>query len=378
MQAVILAGGNAVRSMSISAGVHKAMLPLFDRPVLEHTIILMANHGIDDITVCISPEHTEIAEYFGDGSRWEVKIRYMIEHEPRGTAGAVKLLQKNLNDTFLVLSCDATTDFNLTAAVSAHKNNSALATILLHEVEETTQYGVVRHDSKGLITHFFEKPKTGQVLDRTVNTGIYIFEPNTLSCIAYDEYQDFALHVFPRMLANQEPVYAFEPLGFWQDAGILGEYNRLHAAALTGRLKLDLIATEKSEGVWIGKDAKVHSSAHIAGPAYIGAGAEIKRGAILSEGTVIGAESIVEEGAELINCVIGRCSHIGSSANLKDCIFSGGLDIAEMGSMSDIFSVNIEAYAIETKKAIPTTVRRPSRPASPTPSSIETPAIHVV
>lgn len=378
MQAIVLAGGNAARSMSTSAGIHKAMLPLFDRPILEHTIKLLANHGVDDLIICTSHAHTELTEYFGDRSRWGVNIHFMIEHEPRGTAGTVKLLQKSLNSTFLVVPCDAVTDFNLTAALSAHKNNSALATILIHEVEETTQYGVIHHDSRGLITHFHEKPRTGQTIERTINTGIYIFEPEALSCIAYDEYQDFALHVFPRMLANQEPVYAFDPLGFWQDAGVLGEYKKLHSAALSGYLNLDLDAVEKSDGVWIGDSVKIHRSAHITGPVYIGAGAEIKSGAILKEGTVIGSECVVEEGAELVNCVIGRRSHIGGEAQLKDSIFSGGLEIVEKGFMTDIFSVDISAYAIETPKKIPTTIRRPSKSASPTPSTTENPAVHMV
>ncbi len=163
MQAVILSGGHGRRLYSTNARITKPMLPLFDRPILEHTITLLARHGITDIILTASYEAKEVISYFGQGSPWGVNIRYSIEGDALGTAGAVKRVQKFIKDTALVISADAITDFDITTAIDAHKSASAIATIMLSAVDDPSDYGLVDFEKGGKITRIIEKPKTDEI-----------------------------------------------------------------------------------------------------------------------------------------------------------------------------------------------------------------------
>jgi len=373
MQAVILAGGNATRLRSVSAGVPKPMLPLFDLPVMEHAIKLLKSHHITEIIVCTSREATDITDYFGDGSRWGVKIRYSIEHEPRGTAGAVKLVQGMIEGTFVVVSGDAITDTDLSKAIALHWSTSALVTLLLDEAAEPTQYGVVRHDSNGRITHFHEKPRTSELTGNTVSTGIYIMEPDALASIPPDQPYDFGLHLFPRMLANQEPVYGFDLGGYWCDAGDLGPYRQVHSDALAGRLGLDLPAKQESDGIWIGDDARIHRSVEIHPPVYIGPGANIKRGVLLRANSVIGGGSTIGEGTELWACVIGCQSRVGKGSLVKDSILGMASVVPDDEKVVNRFIITSASYATEpeTDETRPVVRRHKARPRARTEAEIE-------
>jgi len=347
MQAVILAGGSSTRLRPVWAGVAKPMLPLFDLPVMEHTIKLLKSHHITDIIICTSREMTDLMDYFGDGSRWEVNIRYSIEHEPRGTAGAVKLVGRMIEGAFLVISGDAITDVDLSKAIALHWSTSALATLLLDEAAEPTQYGVVEHDSRGRITHFHEKPRTSELRGSTVSTGIYILEPDALASVPPDVPCDFALHIFPRMLRNQEPVYGFNLGGYWCDAGDLGSYRYAHSDALAGRLKLDLPSGQTDEGIWMGAGVRIHKSVEIHPPVYIGSGANIKRGVVLRPNTVIGSKSTIEEGAELSGCMIGGRAHVGKGAFVKDSIIGMTSSVPNEERLVNKFIITNASYSTE-------------------------------
>ena len=349
MQAIILAGGSSTRLRPVSAGMPKPMLPLFDLPVLEHTVRLLKSHHITDIIICTSREMTDMVDYFGDGSRWNVNIRYSIEHEPRGTAGAVKLVSRMIEGAFLVISGDAITDMDLSKAIAMHWSTSALATLLLDQAAEPTQYGVVQREYSGRITHFHEKPRTSELRGSTVSTGMYILEPDVLAGIPPDMPCDFALHIFPRMLRNQEPIYGFNLGGYWCDAGDLGSYRHAHSDALAGRLKLDLPAGQTSEGTWMGDGARVHRSVEIHPPVYIASGANIKRGVVLRPNTVVGCESIIEEGAELSGCVIGSRSDVGKGAFIKDSIIGMISSVPNDERLVNKFIINDASYLTETE-----------------------------
>jgi mannose-1-phosphate guanylyltransferase / phosphomannomutase len=170
MQAVILAGGRGTRLHSLTTYVPKPLAPLFNRPVMEHSIRLLAKHGIKDIIVTLSDLGMDISDYFGDGSKWGVNIHYSLEETPKGTAGGVKELQPIIDGSFLVFSGDIVTDLDLTEAIDYHRRKSSLATILLHKVDDPTEYGVVSTADDGRVLRFFEKPKEHEVFSNTVNT----------------------------------------------------------------------------------------------------------------------------------------------------------------------------------------------------------------
>jgi len=335
MQAVILAGGKGTRLHPLTTNIPKPMVPFFDRPVMEHCIKLLAKHDIKDIIITVSYLAKDIMHYFGNGSRWGVKIRYSVETEPLGTAGGVKLIQPMINDTFVIVSGDAVTDVDLTAAIEMHRSASSVASLMLYEVEDPTQFGLVECDSDNRVTRFLEKPKTSEIFTNTVNTGIYILEPEVLSSIPYNEVHDFARNLFPRLLHNSEPMYGFKLPGYWCDVGNLLQYRNAHFDALHGRVKLDLPAIHVGEGIWVGEGVDIHPSVQLASPVFVGKGASIRRNATLGEHSIIGADSLVDEGAYVTRSVIGCRSFIGRETKITDCIIGSGYSVMESESIYD-------------------------------------------
>lgn len=351
MQAVIMAGGVGMRLRPLTANVPKPMVPLFDRPVMEHILNLLAKHGITDVIVTLSHLTGEIAEYFGDGSSLGVKIRYSIETDPYGTAGGVKLVQDMIDGTFVVISGDVVTDFDLTEALYKHRSASAIATIMLSDVDDPTQFGAVQCDPNGKVMRFLEKPKSSDVFGKTVSAGIYVLEPEVLSCIPYNWPFDFGRDLFPRMLNNGEPVYGFPIPGYWCDIGNVNHYRKVHFDALEGKLKIDLPAAHIGQGIWIGERVDLHSSVEISAPVFLGPGAIIRRGAILENHTVVGTEALINEGARISHSVIGSRSCVGRNAVVTNCITSGGYSISDSETVNEQLLITSPYY--EKPTAIP-------------------------
>ena len=311
------------------------MVPLFGQPVMEHCIRLLAKHGVDDIIVTISHMAEEITDYFGDGSDWDVKIRYSVEDDPRGTAGGIKLLQNMIDGPFMVVSGDAVTDFDLTAAKEYHKSKSAIATLVVHRVDDPTEYGLVATSHDGRVIRFLEKPKSEQIFTNIVNTGIYILEPEVLSCIPYEEVYDFSRHLFPRLLRNQEPVFACELDGYWCDIGNLTQYRNAHYDALLGKANLDIGGKEVAKGIWLGEDVEIHKSVKLAAPVFVGEGTDVRRNVILGGCSVIGDESLVDEGASISRSILGSGTFIGRATNVTDCVIGNGYHVLDQMSVQN-------------------------------------------
>ncbi|HOK52966.1 MAG TPA: NDP-sugar synthase [Armatimonadota bacterium] len=327
---MILAGGRGTRLHPLTMSTPKPLLPLFSKPVMEHTIELLCRHGIREIIVALSSQAHEIAEHFGDGSKWGVNIRYSLEDEPRGTAGAVKMIQPYIDGRFLVVSGDAITDFDLTMAVDYHKRKSAIATMLLHQVEDPADYGIVQQESDGRISRFLEKPKYTEIFSNIINSGIYILEPEALSSIPYFTAYDFARDLFPRMLRNLEPIYGCLLPGFWCDVGNVIQYRNAHFDALTGKAQLDITGTEVEPGVWIGEEAEIHHTAELAGPLFLGTGAEVRKNAALKPFAVVGENSLVDEAATVARSIVGSRALIGKGTRVTDCVIGCGYQVQEL------------------------------------------------
>lgn len=329
MQAIIMAGGKGTQLYPLTTSITKPMLPLFDRPAMEHCIRLLARQGIGDIIVTLSFLARDIIEYFGNGSRFGVRIRYSVETEPRGTAGGVKLVQHMIDDTFVVISGDAVTDIDLSEAIQRHRSASASATILYDEVDDPTQFGSVECDSAGKVTRFVEKPRSTEAKCGTVSTGIYVMEPDALDGMPSDRPWDFARDVFPRMLSNGDPLYAARIPGYWCDIGNVAQYRAVHFDALEGRLKLELPAVHIGQGVWLGERVDVHSSVDVSSPVYLGTGAVVRRNATLGARTVVGSDALVDEGARISRSVIGTQSVVGRNTSVTDCIVGGASSVSD-------------------------------------------------
>lgn len=335
MQAVILAGGTASRLHSLSSPIPKPLIPVFDRPLIEHTVKLLSRQGFTDIIIAMSHQAGDIAQHVGDGSQWGANVRYSVEAEPMGSAGAVKLVQGMIEGTFLVVSGDLITDIDLPSAVRLHRLASSLATIVLHQAADTSQFGIVDCDSEGRVHRFIEKPKSAEVFGDIVSTGIYVLEPEVLSSIPYNTAQDFATNLFPRLLRNLEPVFGFELPGYWCDAGDPVRYRSAHFDALQGRLKLDLPAIYVGEGIWVGEGVDIDPTVQLSSPVYVGSGAKIRRGAVLGAHTVIGANALVDEEASVSRTVVGAGARIGRGTEISDCVIRGGYLVTETGTTGE-------------------------------------------
>ncbi|MDW8105064.1 MAG: NDP-sugar synthase, partial [Armatimonadota bacterium] len=324
MQAVILAGGQGTRLRPLTAHTPKPMVPLFDRPVMEHALRLLRKHGIQQVFVTLSYRAREIIDYFGGGSRWGMRIHYSIEDEPMGTAGGVRRFASLLHDTFLVISGDAVTDFDLSEAVAFHRRKGAVATMLLYSVEDPTPFGIVETDSDGRVRQFLEKPSLNEVFTNTVNTGIYVLEPYALRLVPDDQPYDFSRNLFPRLLANNDPFFGFRARGYWCDIGNLLQYRQAHFDTLAGRVSLELPAEPVCPGGWIGEGAVVDGNVHLEPPFYIGAGTCLQRRAAIGKHAVVGARCLVESEASIRASIVGPGARVGAGTCLTHCVVDSG------------------------------------------------------
>src|SRR5262249_44913840 len=201
-----MAGGFGTRLRPLTANVPKPMVPLGNKPIMEHTVELLRAHGFDDIVVLLYFLPESIVEHFEDGSRCGVRIRYVTPAADLGTAGAVKFAAESLGEAVLVISGDIVTDFDLGAAVTFHRASKAEATMVLTRVENPLAYGIVITDDAGRITRFLEKPTWGEVFSDTINTGIYLLEPSLFGAIPAGREYDFGKDLYPALLRDGRVV----------------------------------------------------------------------------------------------------------------------------------------------------------------------------
>src|SRR3954471_21870325 len=206
MKAVILAGGEGTRLRPLTSNQPKPMMPIANVPMMEHIVKLLARHGFDDIVVTVAFMASHIRTYFGDGSECGVRMRYATEESPLGTAGSVRNAMEELDETFLVVAGDALTDIDFGEVMKAHKASEAFASIALKRVENPVEFGIVITREDGTIERFLEKPTWGEVFSDTINTGIYVLEPQIFEYIGAGEVVDFSGDVFPAVLTDAKPI----------------------------------------------------------------------------------------------------------------------------------------------------------------------------
>jgi mannose-1-phosphate guanylyltransferase / phosphomannomutase len=327
MKAVIMAGGEGTRLRPLTSNAPKPMLPLANRPMMEHIIDLLREHGIEEIVVTVAFMANAIRTYFGDGSDFGVKISYATEDQPLGTAGSVRNAKDELDERFLVISGDVLTDIDLSKIIATHEEKGALATIGLIAVENPLEFGIVITRDDGSIERFLEKPTWGQVFSDTINTGIFVLEPEIFDHIAADRPVDFSGEVFPAVLEAGLPLYGAVAEGYWEDVGTLDAYLRSHKDILDGRVKVNIEGFELGEGVWLGEGAEVHPEARIDGPAVIGDYCRIEAGAHLGEYAVLGTNVRVRAGADLQRVVVHDNTYLGEGVTLRGTVVGRSCDL---------------------------------------------------
>lgn len=316
LNAVIMAGGEGTRLRPLTCDTPKPMVPLLGKPVLSYSLQLLRRHQLTEVGVSLLYLPERITRAFGAGAQEGVRLHYAREKEPIGTAGSVKLAASGKltpTEPFVVLSGDGLTDCDLTAALQFHHEKRALATLVLARVREPLAYGVVVTDADGRVLRFVEKPGWGEVYADTVNTGVYVLSPEALAMIPEKGACDFGQDLFPRMVREGKPVYAFVSDGYWCDVGDEAAYIRAQADLLNGRVALET-------GPLIAETAQVHPTALLEGPVYLGAGTVIGPHAILSGGCAVGAGAKVGAHARLERSVLWEDARAGDWARLRGAV----------------------------------------------------------
>ncbi len=320
MKAVIMAGGEGSRLRPLTSHTPKPMLPLANRPMMEHIVGLLRQHGYTEIVVTVAFLANQIRNYFGDGSEFGVEITYATEEQPLGTAGSVRNAKDVLDERFLVISGDVLTDIDLTKIVAEHDAKGALATIGLIAVDDPLEFGIVITKEDGSIERFLEKPTWGQVFSDTINTGIFVLEPEIFDYIAADRPVDFSGEVFPQLLAEGRPMIGAVAEGYWEDVGTLDAYVRAHHDVLDGTVKVDVPGFALRDGVWLGEGAEVHPDAEIVGNAVIGAGVRVDAGARVGPYAVLGRNTRVRSDAVIERSVVHENVYLGQGSRLRGSV----------------------------------------------------------
>lgn len=308
MKAVIMAGGFGTRMQPLTINLPKPMVPLLNRPIMAHITGLLKRHGISELVLLLYHQPEIIKNYFGDGSEFGVRITYVTPLEDFGTAGAVKAAAEYLQERFLVISGDLLTDFDLSAVVRFHEQQNALATITLTTVTDPLQFGVVITDREGRITKFLEKPGWGEVFSDTINTGIYVLEPEVLDRIPEDTNRDWSKDIFPGLLAEGAALYGCRQSGYWADIGNTEAYLETCRDIFAGRVAVELgepVAGRGGARVFLGADTLVAEEqlARMEGMVVVGDNTQVVGGARLKN-CIIGRNCVIEDDAELVDCVL--------------------------------------------------------------------------
>ncbi len=320
MKAVVMAGGEGSRLRPLTINRPKPMVPLVNKPVMVHILDLLKRHGITSVVVTLQYMADVVQDYFGDGSAMGMEINYSIEEMPLGTAGSVKHAQKYLDDTFIVISGDALTDFDLSAIIEHHQAKKAMATLTLYRVPNPLEYGVVIVNAEGRIQEFLEKPGWGQVISDTVNTGIYVLEPGALEYFEAGKAFDFSKDLFPILLEKGDPLCGYVSSGYWCDVGNIQEYIRASNDLLEGRVHLEPMGKQIGGSVWSGENVEIAPDAQLYGPLYLGEGVKIKGAVVVHGPTVIREYTVVDNRAHIDRSIIWRNSYVGEGAELRGAI----------------------------------------------------------
>ena len=316
MKAVILVGGEGTRLRPLTCNTPKAMVPVLNTPFLEHVIRHLSRHGIKDIVLAKGHLAGPIASYLGNGSQLGVRLTYVVEETPLGTAGAIKNVERYLDETFLALNGDIFTDLDYTDILSFHRERKAKATIALTPVEDPTAYGLIETDERDKVTRFLEKPGWSEVTTNMINAGTYILEPDVLTQIPPQTKVSIERETFPLLLAQGEPVYAYPSSGYWMDMGTPEKYLQLHRDLLSGSSE----HYARGEEVLIGAHCNIHPTAQIEGPVLIGNNCTVEKNARLIGPVVIGDGCTILQDTVIEDSVIWQNARLGPRVKLKKSV----------------------------------------------------------
>jgi mannose-1-phosphate guanylyltransferase len=320
LQAVILVGGEGTRLRPLTSTVPKPVVPLVDRPFISYMLEWLHGHGIDDVVMSCGFLATSVRNVLGDGSALGIRLRYVEEPEPRGTAGALKFAEPMLEERFLMLNGDVLTDIDLTSQLAQHERTGARATLALVPVEDPTAYGLVRMDEDGAVTEFVEKPSSDQIDTNLISAGAYVLERSVLELIPPDRNVSIEREIWPQLIGNG--LYGFASHSYWLDIGTPQRYLQGTFDIIEGNVRTAV--GERLGSGYLAVDPSAEVTGRIIPPAVVERGCRVGDGAhvgslvVLGQGVSVGGNAIVERAVVLTG------AEIGEECVLRDCIVAAG------------------------------------------------------
>ncbi len=328
MKAVVLVGGEGTRLRPLTETIPKPLVPLVDRPSLDHVLDHLARHGVHEVV--LSSSYLESTFHaFIEARRGDPKITWITETEPLGTGGAiVNALEAVGEEPFLALNGDILTDLDLTAMVAFHRERGALATIALTHVDDARPYGLVPTEPDGRVLEFREKP--AEPVPGDINAGTYVLEPSALRAFPRGVPISIEREIFPRLIAEGLPVYGFLSDAYWLDLGTPRQYLGAHADLLAGR-----VAGEPAYAApYVAEGARVHLRARLGRSVAIGPGVSVGPDAEIDDSVLLEG-AVVEEGARVVGSILGPRSRVGAGATVVDSVLAEGASVDAGAELRD-------------------------------------------
>jgi mannose-1-phosphate guanylyltransferase len=334
VQALILAGGEGTRLRPLTSTVPKPVVPLVDRPFIVFMLDWLRGHGVDDIVMSCGHLASGVRNVLGDGSAFDIRLRYVEEPRPLGTGGALKYAGPLLDDRFLMLNGDVLTDLDLSAQLAAHEQAGATATLALTPVDDPSAYGLVRTEASGEVTEFVEKPAPDQIDTHNISAGAYVLERGVLDMLEPEQPASIERDVFPQLVGSG--LFGYVGDGYWLDIGtpdryLQGTYDILEGTVVTEvakRMGDSYLCVEDG----VENAGRIIPSALVESGCRIGEGARLGGRVVLERGVSIGENTTVER------AVVMQGAEIGADCTLNGCIVAGGVRVGD-GCVIDGLSV---------------------------------------
>ncbi|UCF30654.1 MAG: NTP transferase domain-containing protein [bacterium] len=336
MKAVVLAGGFGTRIQPLTANLPKPMLPVVTYPMLENVLINLDRIGVDEVFLLLYFMPEKIREYFEDHWCGQATLHYIIPDSDYGTAGSVAFAADSIEETFAVISGDLVTDIDLKKVVDFHRRRKAMATMALTSVPNALQFGVVIADEKGRVRSFLEKPGWGEVVSDTINTGIYILEPEVLKHIPRGRSFDFSRDLFPELLKKKKPIFGFDAKGYWRDVGNPDSYRTVHRDIFAGKTRVTFPGRRVETGggiVWLGEGSKVSTRARIHGTVVVGRDVKLPRGTYTD--TVIGDECEIAPGCRIQASILWTGVTVGHNCHVNNAVLCDNVRLGDGVSVKE-------------------------------------------
>ncbi len=324
VQAVILVGGKGTRLQPLTTERPKPIVSLVDRPFMAYMLEWVASHGITDVIMCCGFLPDALQEVLGDGSRYGVSLTWVIEPDPRGTAGALKMAEPHIDGRFVMLNGDVLTDIDLGAQIRQHDETGATGTLGLVPVEDPTAYGLVRvhHDQR--VSGFLEKPDPAEIDTDLISAGVYVLEPSVLEMIPPDRMVSIEREVWPRLVDHG--LYGCQHRSaYWMDIGTPERYLEGTADILAGRVRTRVV-DRLNDGA-IDASATVAADLDLSPEALVDAGARIGSNVRVGGGSVVGPDVTIDDDVIVENAVIMAGARIASGARLRRCVVGENAEI---------------------------------------------------